>query len=197
MSPSILSPQLEDVKRQLLEARERVHRLDDSVSAEDWGRRPAEGQWSIAECVTHLNTTSERYLPLMDAAMQDGRSRGLTGEGPFRTGWLAGLFLRLLEPPYRLRVKTPPAFVPAAIEPSAAVLPRFDGLQGELLARLDGAAGLALDQLMVVSPFNARFKYNLYATFLVLTAHQRRHLWQGEQIRARLADAGSQATSAR
>jgi hypothetical protein len=57
-------------------------------------------------------------------------------------------------------------------------------LQGELLVRLERGAGLALDRQPVVSAFNARLRYNLYAAFCVLTAHQRRHLWQAERVRA-------------
>ena len=70
------------------------------------------------------------------------------------------------------------------------MLERFDYLQGELLVRLDRANGLALDRLFVISPFNARFNYNLYSAFRLLPVHQRRHLWQAERVRATLTAAG-------
>ena len=66
------------------------------------------------------------------------------------------------------------------------VLERFDYLQGELLVRIDRAEGLPLEQLRIASPFNARLKYNLYSAFRLLPVHQRRHLWQAEQVRAQL-----------
>jgi hypothetical protein len=35
-----------------------------------------------------------------------------------------------------------------------------------------------------VSPFNAHVKYNVYAAFCVLLAHEQRHLWQAERALA-------------
>ena len=89
---------------------------------------------------------------------------------------------RFLEPPYKTKTKTPPPFLPVAVESMAETLERFDYLQQEVQVRIDRSAGLALDRLRMVSPFNARVKYNLYATFCVIAAHQRRHLWQAEQV---------------
>ena len=86
--------------------------------------------------------------------------------------------------PVRLKIATAPPFKPGQIDPLHEVLERFDYLQGELLVRLERGAGLALDRQPVVSPFNARLRYNLYSAFCVLTAHQRRHLWQAERVRA-------------
>ena len=37
------------------------------------------------------------------------------------------------------------------------------------------------DKVKLVSPFNARLKYNALAAFRILAAHQRRHLWQAER----------------
>ena len=65
-------------------------------------------------------------------------------------------------------------------------LERFDSLQQELQVRIDRSAGLAIDRLRVVSPFDARVKYNVYASFCLIATHQRRHLWQAEQVRRRM-----------
>jgi hypothetical protein len=44
------------------------------------------------------------------------------------------------------------------------------------------ATGLAIDKVRVTSPVYARISYNVYGAFCILTAHERRHLWQAEQI---------------
>ena len=67
-------------------------------------------------------------------------------------------------------------------------LERFDYLQQEVQVRIDRSAGLAVDRLRMVSPFEARMKYNLYAAFSLIAAHQRRHLWQAEQVKKQLTD---------
>jgi len=179
-----LQPELVRLKQELLDARERARRVTEGLPAAAWGTRPPSGSWSIAECLMHLNITSERYVPLLDDALRSLRTRALLADGPLRRDFVGYLLSRFLEPPVRLRVATAPPFRPGQIDPLHEVLERFDYLQGELLVRLERGAGLALDRQPVVSAFNARLRYNLYAAFCVLTAHQRRHLWQAERVRA-------------
>jgi DinB family protein len=178
-----LQPELVRLKQELLESRERARRLTEGLPPSAWGTRPPSGGWSIAECLMHLNITSERYVPLLDDALRTLRTRGLLVEGTLRRDLIGYVLSRAMEPPARLRITTPPPFRPAQIDPIGEVLERFDYLQGELLVRLERGAGLALDRQRIVSPFNARIKYNLYSAFCILTAHQRRHLWQAERVR--------------
>ena len=181
-----LPPQLAVVKEELLYARERGRTVCKGLDANAWATRPAAADWSIAECLIHLNITSERLLPLIDEAIRDGRTRGLEGQGPYGMGMIGWALRRFLEPPYKVKTKTLPEFVPVKVDPMPDTLERFDYLQQQLQLRIDRSAGLALDRLRLVSPFNARIKYNLYATFCILATHQRRHLWQAEQVRLRL-----------
>jgi hypothetical protein len=179
-----LQPELVRLKQELLDARERARRVTEGLPAAAWGTRPLAGSWSIAECLMHLNITNERYVPLIDEAVQSLRTRGLLADGPLHRDFVGYMLSRFLEPPVRLKLATAPPFKPAQIEPLHEVLERFDYLQGELLVRLERGAGLALDRQRLVSPFNKRIRYNLYSAFCVLTAHQRRHLWQAERVRA-------------
>ena len=179
-----LQPELVRLKQELLDARERARKVAEGLRPDHWGAPPPAGGWSIAECLMHLNITSERYVPLLDEALRSLRTRGLLADGPLRRDFIGYLLSRFLEPPVRLRVATAPPFRPGQIDPLHEVLERFDYLQGELLVRLERGAGLALDRQPVVSAFNVRLRYNLYAAFCVLTAHQRRHLWQAERVRA-------------
>ena len=192
----ILAPQLAVVKEQYLHARERLRRLCKGLTDETWAARPAAGGWSIAECVVHLNLTTDAYLPKLDDAIAEGTRRGLRGSGPFGRGLMGALLLWWLEPPYKRGTRTAPAFVPSDVPGMAATLEVFDANQQELQMRIDRASDLALDRLKVVSAFDGRISYNLYATFAILAAHQRRHLWQAEQVRAQLPrEAGSAATA--
>ena len=58
-----LAPQLEHIDRQLTDARRRAHDVATRVGPERWRTRPATGEWSVAECVVHLNLTSQAFLP--------------------------------------------------------------------------------------------------------------------------------------
>ena len=179
-----LPAQLAAVSQELVEARERLAALCRTLDERGWLRRPASGGWSVGQIVTHINTTSEHYIPLIDDAIRKGRALGLRARaGRFRRGLVGWALLRMLEPPYRIKTSTSPSFEPAAGAAMADTLEQFDYLQQELLARVDMAAGLDLEKLAVTSPFSTRISYNLYVAFAVLAAHQRRHLWQAERTR--------------
>lgn len=183
--PAALPPQLRFLETELAEAQTRVHRLAEGLTEEQWRHRPDPARWSIGEQVVHLNLTTRAYLPLFRQAIEEARSRGLTGNGPFRrdfVGWLLG---RMAEPPVRVRVKTTAQFVPGGMEPKQAVLGEFDRLQTEVVNFLPQAAGLAIDKVKITSPFDARIRYNLYSALRAFAAHERHHLWLGEQTRAR------------
>jgi DinB superfamily len=181
-----LPMQLALVKDELLYARERARAVCKGLDAATWAARPSPDSWAIGECLMHLNITSERFIPLIDEAIRDGRARKLEGNGPYSRGLIAWALQRFLEPPYKIKTKTPAAFLPVALEPMHDTLERFDYLQQEVQVRIDRSAGLALDRLRLVSPFDARVKYNVYASFCLIAAHQRRHLWQAEQVKRRL-----------
>lgn len=95
--------------------------------------------------------------------------------------WKARLLRWLLEPPARLKMPTPERFQPVAIDDPGRVIPDFVGSQAQLLERLTRGEGLALDQYRIVSPFAKSVRYNLYSAFVMIAAHERRHLWQAEQ----------------
>jgi hypothetical protein len=181
-----LAPQLAVVKEELLYARERARALCQGLDAGAWARRPAPEQWSIGECVMHLNLTSERFVPLLDEAIRNLRARKLERPGPYSRGLIGWAMVKYLEPPYKMKTKTAGEFAPAAVEPMYETLERFDYLQQELQVRIDRSAGLAVDRVRLASPFDARIKYNLYAAFCLIASHQRRHLWQAEQVRAQI-----------
>jgi hypothetical protein len=181
---STLPPQLARIKQELLDAREWARRVSAGLGDEQWARRPAPQVWSVGECLMHLNLTSERAIPIIDEAIAAGRAQQVEGTGPFSRGLIGWALIRFLEPPYRMKIRTSEPFAPVQIEPMAETLERFDYLQLELQRRVDRAAGLDLNRLRVTSPFASQVKYNLYVMLAVLPVHQRRHLWQAEQIRA-------------
>jgi hypothetical protein len=57
----------------------------------------------------------------------------------------------------------------------------FDRLQEEQIAFVRQADGLPLGRVKIISPFNARLRYNLFACFSILPRHQHRHLRQAER----------------
>jgi hypothetical protein len=173
-----MNAQLADLVDQIDRASSDAASLVGGLDADRLLARPGPAAWSVAENVAHLSLTTRAFLPLFDAALADVRARKLTSSGPFKLD-LWGRFLKwTIEPPPRIRVKTTAPFQPVDVGPVAEALPTFLGLQDELRARVEGADGLAIDRVKVVSPFAKNVKYSLFSAFTIALAHERRHLWQ-------------------
>jgi hypothetical protein len=135
--------------------------------------------WSVAQCLDHLAQTTRAFVPAISSAMA-GAPR-LATDRALRTGALTRLFIRNLEPPYRLRFKVLAPLVPQQHDFDSAWI-GFEESQSQLARTIRSAAGLAIDQVRLESPVYARFSYNVYGALRMMAAHERRHLWQIEQI---------------
>jgi len=172
------SAQLTELKRQLEACSKAAQELVASVTEAEYQQRPKQDCWSLAECLQHMTATTHLYLPILRAALEDAPA----GEEPYKMDWRGRLLKWILEPPYRSRVKTLPSMEPK-ITDIKRVLPDFLASQQQLFAAMEPWRGRALDKVSIASPFNKRFRYNIYSLFNVVAAHQRHHLWQAERVK--------------
>ena len=186
-----LQPQLERIGLELVHARRRAHEIATPLTAELWITRPAVDQWSVAECLIHLNLTSRAFLPLIRDAISNGRDLKLLGTGPYRRDVVGWFVHWITDPPVRFRVKTIAPFVPAGVEPKDRILDAFDMLQEQVADCVKEADGLDLGRLRIISPFDSRLKYNLYSCLRIIPAHQRQHLLQAEHVISSLRPVGA------
>jgi hypothetical protein len=183
-----MNPQLERIEAEFIAAQARLHHLGRTVQPEKWLIRPAAGRWSIADCVDHLNRTSEAFVPLLREALQQAAAqRTPDPDQPssqrYRRDPLGWALSVIMPPPVRwVRARTTEPFRPAPTETPAELIARFEQLQAEQIGCLRAADGLPLNSIRVRSPFNARARYNAYSCFVILPRHQHRHLWQAEQV---------------
>lgn len=143
--------------------------------------RPEPNQWSIAQCLDHLNNLGFLYLPQLTEKIAQGPK--LTGAQNYRSGFIGNYFIRLMEPPVKSKFKAPKPFAPAPEKPLASVGPEFMRLQDVLAQQINSAQAVDWARVKVVSPASKLIKFNLTVAFAVIIAHERRHLWQAWQIR--------------
>lgn len=179
-----MHPQLQEVVGDFAAALARLHRLVGATTAEEWQRRPAAGGWSAAECVAHLNLTSEAFVPLLRDGLERAEAVGEPAPRRFRRDLLGWAIWRASRPGGGMRSKTAPAFVPPAGRDREAQVADFERLQEEQIACVRRGDGLPLDRVKIASPFDGRVRYSLYSAFTILPAHQHRHLAQAERAAA-------------
>jgi DinB superfamily len=161
-----LDRQLQVIADDLHATAQRLRRLDAAAPGAAWHRRPGPDRWSAADCIAHLNLTSEALLPLV---------RG------YRRDLLGWLIWTLMTPSTGFKTRTIPAFVPTRTDAPERLIVEFDRLQNDLLSCVAAADGLPIDRVKVASPFDQRVRYNLYAVLTLVPRHQQRHLVQAER----------------
>lgn len=160
-----------------------VRNAGEGLDRETFNRRPAEGRWSVGECIDHLSATARLYLPVLTDAIDVARKKGVTGSRGSGQTWLGRIFVRGQEPPPRWpsRIRTWPELQPARDLDPADTLDEFEALHEELIVRMNEANDLDRKKIKVRSVLNTRLRLSLGDWFAFLAAHGRRHLWQAEQ----------------
>ena len=162
------------LRAELEDARRDAHRLVDGLDDVRWSASPAPGEWSVGQCVMHLNLTSHAFVPLLRRAVDSappGTARARMGVTGAFLWWALTL---------RVPVKTAEPFQPRSTEPRQGVMADFEALQDQLLTIVDAADGRDLRHTSIASPFDPRFRYNAYAALRIVVAHQRLHLRQAQ-----------------
>ncbi|MEZ5313798.1 MAG: DinB family protein [Thermoanaerobaculia bacterium] len=160
-------------------------RLAGPMSDEELNRPPVgRPGWSVAQCIEHLTLTNALYLPALAAAAAKGRAAGRGRRDALRPNLLGRWLIRELEPPPKRRVRAPLA----GMEPSPrldkeSLLSGFAARQAEMIELLRETSDLDLTGIRFRNPLAKNLPvFNLAAGFLIVAAHERRHLWQAQRV---------------
>jgi hypothetical protein len=158
------------------------------LSREQFNWRPEAGRWSIGECVSHLNIVNAGDLTPLRTAIESGRARGLTGSGPFSYGFFTQKFIAGMDVPVKKKFKAPKSYLPPDNAEPRSAIAEYARVSAELRKLAVSANGLDLARVKTEMPALPRplrlfVKIALGARLTLLTTHDRRHLWQAEQVR--------------
>jgi hypothetical protein len=177
-----LTPEIDDFRRQFDLLADEADAIVAPLSDRQFTWQPSPDRWSVAHCLDHLNVTARLYLPALDEGIADAIRQGLYGEGPFTYGWMARLFAGMLEPPPRIRMKAPATFQPPPGRTRHEIMAAFRAYKVQYIDRLRQANGLDLSRARVRSPAASWIRMPLGSGFAVVSAHERRHLWQARRV---------------
>jgi hypothetical protein len=179
-----LPEDIQEILRALDDNDRRVEALVRDLDPEQFNWRPDERSWSIAQCLDHLNATNRTYIDPMRSALERARPAGKARRGAIRPSYLGRWFVTNLEPPPRLRVIAPRKVVPAARKDRDEVMRERQRIQSEVKDVLREASGQDLNGIRFVNPFFSLLYFGVGTGFQVIGAHERRHLWQAERVKA-------------
>jgi hypothetical protein len=162
-------------------ASDEARRLAEEFSADELGQPPAPAAWSAADNLMHLAAASQALVPRMARTLGKLTDAGRRTDGRSRADWLGRLYAWWLEPPARLKFRAPAPFRPPVGMAAHQALGVFLGEQDRVLALVEQSVGLDLAARKVPSPASRYVRYNVYSAFLIVTAHERRHIWQARR----------------
>jgi hypothetical protein len=172
---------LDELEGQFVAMGAAAQALVHAAGAELCAQRPSPGSWSVAECLQHLNVSADAYFPIWQQIIANAGPRKTELNAPYGTDFWGRLLSWILEPPARIRSKTPTSFEPMAGVSVDSALSGFLERQQRIIGALHRCRGRAIDKVRMASPVDRRIRYSIWSSFVIVAAHQRRHLWQGEQ----------------
>jgi hypothetical protein len=178
-----MNAELESDSDQLLSIRQDAVGLMSGLSDAQFNWQPEPGRWSMAGCFDHLNkSAAQLFIRNIDTAIANAKMHGLKSDGPFAYSALERWAVRTNDAPAKMRFKAPKNVQPAGSLRLDDVRNEFVHWQDEIAARLRQADGLDLRRAKYAWPFWP-LKWSLGASFQLMLAHERRHIWQARQVR--------------
>lgn len=158
----------QQISQQIHRCEQQFKQLDESLLNE---ASPTQG-WSIGQCIWHLNSYSNYYLPLLKKARS-------ANHATFAPGWLGAWFTNLMQPG-KGRFKAFQKHVPPQRVSAQQEVAMFIQDQLQLLQWIESADDAKLNARIPISISRVvKLKAGDVVAFLV--AHQERHLQQAER----------------
>ncbi len=146
---------------------------------------PVTGQWSVAQCLEHLNIYGRFYLPAIEKTIQEGQVKDCSAVSTYRPGWLGAYFTNLMRPgaggQLKSKMKAPQNAWPVSQPDARAMLAEFIDQQEKMLKLLDAARSVNLERLRVPISLSRWIRLQLGDTFSFVIAHIERHVLQAER----------------
>ncbi len=179
-----LPPDLQHVLDDVNAADRAAETIAASCTDEQFHWRPRGGEgWSIAQCLDHLATINAFYIKSIGNGVERAKAHDWKRRGALKPGFFGALFINSLEPPVKRRLRTARAMQPALSKSRDRILADFRAAHDAIRQLVIEAADLDLNRAQYRNPFLKVVNFRVSTGLRVINAHDRRHLWQAEQVR--------------
>lgn len=140
------------------------------------------GEWSVLECIEHLNRYGDFYLPAIEKAIQTGKAAA--SPSLYKSGFIGDYFANLMQVKdgKLVKMKTPADKNPLGSELTITTVERFLKQQEMLKILLNQARHSDLTRTRVPISLTRLIKLRLGDTFRFFVYHIDRHIQQAERV---------------
>jgi hypothetical protein len=135
----------------------------------------------------NVATTNVLYGGAIERAVDEARRRGLVGGGPIAPTFFGGRFIRSMEPPVKMRTRAPKSVKPRAGGNRHEIMAAYRASHDRFRALVRSCESVDVNRATFPNPFFPLLKVRVGTGLRVIPAHDRRHLWQAEQVVQRMA----------
>jgi hypothetical protein len=145
--------------------------------------QPDEGRaWSVGQCLEHLAVVNVLYGGAVQQAIDRAKSRGWTGGEPIAPTWLGRKFIASQEPPVTRKFGAPAKVRPRSAISRDEILRAYYAAHVGVRALVRSASEIDVNRATFPNPFFPLLRVRVSTGLCVIPAHDRRHLWQAEQV---------------
>ncbi|MGH9372407.1 MAG: DinB family protein [Vicinamibacterales bacterium] len=181
-----LPPDIQQVLDHIDEADRVAEALGARLSDRQFHWQPDGGRsWSIAQCLEHLAAINTLYGRGIRGAVDRARQRGWARNGPLAPGPFGRWFIQSQEPPVKRRLRAPGTVRPGSDLTRDEILRRNHEAHAQLRQIARDAATIDANRATCPNPFLKLLRVKVATGLRLLPAHDRRHLWQAEQVTRR------------
>jgi hypothetical protein len=153
-----------------------------SLSPTQLNWKPAADQWSIAQCLDHLLSTSQPYLRVIEEVRNGTRKQTLWQSMPILPGLFGKLLINAVSPTTARKLKAPAKFQPAASNLDPDIVRTFVDAQKRLAQQMTTVEKFELNRIVISSPVASFVTYSLLDAYKVLANHAERHIQQAKRV---------------
>jgi len=147
--------------------------------------KPSPEEWSVAQCLDHLITSNQGYIPIFNKINRGEYKRSLKERLPVLPGVFGSLVVNAVKPETKRKLKAGKAFQPASSEIPADIVSRFATQQKQISELMKLNQELNLRQVIITSPVLSIVTYSLFDAYRIIVSHDQRHVAQAKRVMAR------------
>jgi DinB superfamily len=180
----VTHPEIQTLDDAFVSVQNDAHALIANLTEAQAAWRPHPAAWCVSECLDHLAVTNRLYLVAMQPVATAARREKKFHRRPALPGFLGAWFVRSLEPPSKIKSKSPkniqPRTAPTLADASAAFLDSHSSVLNFFRSNAD----LDLASIRFPNPFIKGLRFSLATGLHAIPAHERRHLHQARAVLA-------------
>lgn len=174
---------LQDLVLALDEIDASARRLVRNLTEAQFHWRPPSGRsWSIAQCIEHLTVTNSLYVTAIRQAVDEADHHDLAPCTGVKPGLWSRFLLWNMEPPPKLKLRARPQITPNAQRNRGELWLAFTHAEERVRRLMIDCAGIDVNRARFANPLLPGTRFSIGVGFLIVLAHNRRHLWQAQQV---------------